>query len=249
MTTKFFFMDEKYADQQAPQKAQVTSLTGVLIPVTAHREFRERFYGLVADAIGDPDNVISKWPYGQIHASKLLPDSTDEQRFSFLKRLVSLVNEFEFGIYRIGYYKTPKLVSMHGGEKGIIGLCFFAMLYVLKDEASQVWPVMEIDCSWKQQDQAFAGMMQNSDYMGVHFGSEDMWAYNANFGEVLYMTKRSGYGALVDCVAYLLHAKWLQSIGHTQTQYKKRLAEIASNFTTVARDEVATMTFEAPQAK
>ena len=248
MTTKFFFMDEKYAIREHPPEIQVTSLTGVLIPATVHREFRGRFYRLVADAIGDPDNTISTWPRDQLHAHTLLPDSTDDQRFGFLEGLVSLVNEFEFRIYRIGYYKTPQLVSMHGGEKGIVGLCFFAMLSVLKDETSdsQVWPVMEIDRS-DRQDQSFAGMVHMSDYAFSRFGSEGWWVSEANFGEVLYMTKWSGCGALVDCLAYLLHERWLRSRGHTQTPYKQQLAEIASNLSTVARDVVTTLTIGSSQ--
>ena len=250
MTTKFFFMDEKYADQQAPREAQVTSLTGVLIPAAVHRVFRDRFYEIFDDAIGDPDHVISKWPHEQIHASQLLPDSTDSKRFSFLEGLVSLVNELEFGIYRVGFFRTQENESRLGGEIGIVGACFTSMLYVLKDKIadSQVWPVMEIDRNVRQ-DQSFAGMVQMSGYTASRWPGEGMWVGDANFGEVLYMTKRSSYGALVDCVAYLLHAKWLQSIDYGQTPYKKRLAEIASNLTTVALDEVATMTFGAPQAK
>lgn len=243
MITKFLFMGEKYADRKAPPKAQVTSLTGVLIPAAVHRVFRERFYGLVADAIGDPDHTISKWPHELIHASELLPDSTDKERFSFFEGLVSLVNELEFGIYRIGYFGTRQNVSGLGGESGIIATCFLKMLHVLKDGIadSQVWPVMEIDHS-NRQDQCFAGMVQMSDYAFSRFGGEDWWVSNANFGEVLYITKRSGYGALVDCVAYLLHARWLRSIDPVQTPYKERLAEIASNLTTVARDVVSPLT-------
>ena len=243
MTTTFLFMDEKYADHDAPREAQVTSLTGVLIPATVHRVFRERFYRLVADAIGDPERTISKWPFGQIHASKLLPDSTDDRRFSFLEGLVSLVNELEFGIYRIGYFRTRQNVSGLGGESGIMSTCFMSMLYMLKDEIadSQVWPVMEIDHT-DRQDQSFAGMVQMSDYAFSRSASESWWVSNANFGEVLYMTKRSSYGALVDCLAYLLHAKWLRSIGQDQTPYKERLATVASNLTTVARDAVGSLT-------
>ena len=158
MTTKFLFMDEKYPIREHPPEIQVTSLTGVLIPATAHREFRGRFYRLVADAIGDPDNTISTWPHEQLHAQTLLPDSTDDQRFSFLQGLVSLVNEFEFRIYRIGYFTTRQNRSGLGGEIGIVATCFMGMLSVLKDETadSQVWPVMEIDRS-SRQDQSFAG--------------------------------------------------------------------------------------------
>ena len=119
-------------------------------------------------------------------------------------------------------------------------MCFLGMLGVLKDDTSdsQVWPVMEIDHS-DRQDQNFAGSVQASDYAFSRFNSPGaFWVSNANFGEVLYMTKRSCCGALVDNVAYLLHEKWLRSMGHSQTPYKERLAEIAAGLTTVVSDEV-----------
>ena len=183
----------------------------------------------------------------------MLPDSTDSERFFFLEGLVSLVNELEFKIYRIGYFNTVATVATFG-EKGFLSLCFFATLSVLKDEltSSQVWPVMETDRS-SRQDQSFPGMIQSIDYMTERFPEYQFPEYEpvhyANLGEVLYMTKRSAYGALVDCVAYLLHAQWLQSKGHNQTPYKDRLANIASNLgSAVAFDEVIRMNFGSPQA-
>lgn len=242
---KLLFMDEKYAVQDHPPEFRVTSLTGVLIPQPVYREFRGRFYGLVAAAIDDPENTISTWPHEQLHAQDLLPAAaSDDQRFSFLTGLVSLVNELDLRIYRIGYFATPQVVSFfNDGERGLVATCFIGMLNVLKEETAdaQVWPVMEIDHS-DGQDQSFAGSVQASDYAFSRFDSQEgFWVSNANFGEVLYMTKRSGCGALVDNVAYLLHEKWLRSVGHHQTPYKERLGEIASGFTTIACDDVVTL--------
>ncbi|WP_298242018.1 hypothetical protein [uncultured Bradyrhizobium sp.] len=62
MTTNFLFMDEKFADQGAPLHARAISLTGILIPADAHKAFRESFYDLVHQAIGDKQNVISPMP-------------------------------------------------------------------------------------------------------------------------------------------------------------------------------------------
>ena len=249
MNTKFLFMDEKYPDQGAPRNAQATSLTGVLIPATLHQTFRAQFYGLVAEAIGDPENVISKWPHKMTHASELLPDLPDDKHFRFLEGLVTLVNRLELRIYRFGYCYggIPQAVCALGGDIVLIGDCFLRILWALKDEGSQVWPVMETDRSNKQ-DQVFAGTVQISDYAHSRFGSEGWWVSEANFGEVLYMTKRSGYGALVDCVASLLHIKWLRSISHPQTKYKERLASIASGLNpAIALDKIAPMKVHASQ--
>ena len=241
MDVKFLFMDEKYADQGAPRKAQVTSLTGLLVPADRHREFRDRFYGLVGTALGDADHVISKWPAGQIHACDLLPGSTDQVRFSFLEGLVEVVSEFDFRIFRVGYYKTRENSSVPGGERFLVELCFHSFLYMLKDAfpETQVWPVVESDRT-NRQDASFAGSMQRSDYMGSkpRVTPELMWMKDSNFGELFYMTKASGYGSVVDCVGYLLHAKWLHSRGFPLTPYKERLAEIATKLDTVEFDEV-----------
>lgn len=247
MDVKFLFLDEKYADQCAPRAARITSLTGALVPANMHREFRDRYYDLVGKAIGDPDGVISKWPDRQIHASKLLPDSTDDAHFSFLEGLVKLVNEFDFKVYRIGFHTTPQGVAGLQGETGLVEVCFINLLWVLKTSFpdTQVWPVIETDHTARQ-DQNFAGMMQKSDYIASRWRAKpgELWLRDSNFGEALYMTKRSGYGSLVDCVAYLLHTKWLHSRGHDLKPYKRRLAEIASQLDTVAFDEVGPLNIE-----
>ena len=149
MDVKFLFMDEKYEDAKAPKGAQTVALTGVLVPADSHGEFRRRYYGLVGDALGDPPGEINKWPDGQVHASRLLPDSTDEKRFSFFKGLVALVNEFEFRIYRLSHVRTRNNVRALGGNLGLVGTSFQGLLAWLQNEfpEMQVWPVMEIDRS------------------------------------------------------------------------------------------------------
>jgi hypothetical protein len=241
-------MDEKFADQGAPPPARVTSLTGVLIPTEVHRVFRARFYRLVLDALGEKEGVIQPLP--AIHASNLLPGAADETRFAFLNGLVNLVTELKFQIYRIGYRTTPEILAMTGGESRVIGLCFSSMLFCLEKElaSSAVWPVMEIDRT-SAQDRAFAGLMQNIDYITACLGPQIMSISNENLGEVLYTTKRSAYGSVVDCVAYLLHLGFLSSIGHFQTPFKTRIAEIASGVRSIiAFDEVIELRFEQPPA-
>jgi hypothetical protein len=85
------------------------------------------------------------------------------------------------------------------------------------------------------------------DYMTVRLGKESVSVDNRNLGEVLYTTKRSAHGSVVDCVAYLLHLAFLRSIGHTQTAFKQRLADIASGLSSaIACDEVIELKFEHP---
>ena len=239
MDVKFLFMDEKYEDAKAPRDAQIVALTGILVPADSHGEFRKRYYRLVGEALGDPIGVIHKWPDGRIHASSLLPDSTDEERFSFLEGLVALVNDLEFRIYRLSHVRTPENVQALGGNLGLVGTSFQSLLASLRNEfpETQVWPVMEIDRS-DDQDRRFAGTIQRLDYRATRhvLPEHAKWWEDSNFGEALYVTKKSGYGSMVDCVTYLLHAKWLDSNGHKLTAFKKRLAEIATGLNTVELD-------------
>jgi hypothetical protein len=239
--TKLLFMDEKYADLGASKSAQVTSLTGLLIPSASHGDFRNRYYRLISSIIEAAPNTISAIP--AVHAAELFPEADDEVRIEFLRDLVKIVVDLDFRIFRIGYYRTPELLKMCKDERGIVGLCFLSLLSCLQNELadSVIWPVMERDQS-PTQDQMFAGLLQTLDYGTYHLGSANMSVNNTNLGEVLYTTKRSAHGSVVDCLAYLLHLHFLKGIGHRQTLYKERLAELACPLTSItAHNEVLRM--------
>ena len=215
----FLFIDEKYGDANVPIGHQAVSITCMLVPAKRHKEFRAKYYDLVRDAIASPDERVINWmEQKHFHGASLLREFTDEVRYAFLEGLVELVNELNFRIIRQGYNTTRKLYSNFGNEKGVFGLCFASILHILRTviEDKQVWPVIEIDRS-PSQDKHTAGMMQQADYVASYpfITQELMWLKDSNFGEVFYMTKSSGYGSVVDCVGYLLHAKWRQSKGHT----------------------------------
>jgi hypothetical protein len=250
MTTNFLFMDEKFADEGAPLGARATSLTGVLIPADTHRAFRGRFYGLVHQAIGDEQHVISPMPV--VHAMDLFRGKDDDTRFCFLDGLVQIAIDLGFRTYRVGYRPTPELLKILGGKEGVLlGLCFTSMLCCLKGELAKsvIWPVMEIDRNSLEQDRSFGGLVQNVDYMTSRLGPASMSVQNDNLGEVLYATKKSAYGSLVDCIAYLLHLRFLRSIGQPLTSFKSRLADIASRLEPVISfDEVIEMKMEMPPA-
>lgn len=239
MTVKFLFMDERYADHDAPKSAKATSLTGVLTPADTHGAIRERFYGLIREAVGSSGRLIVPLP--KIHASNLLPEADDETRFSFLEGLVRLINDFELRIYRIGYLHSPQSFRVVKHEIGLLGLCFQSMLHCIETELveSAVWPVMEVDASNPKHDQSFAGLVQELDYITANLGSSSMSINNHNLGEVLYTTKRSAHGAIVDCIAYLLHARFLKLSKCDLTAFKERLATIASGLSlAVCFDEI-----------
>ncbi|MET4219820.1 hypothetical protein ABIB00_005044 [Bradyrhizobium sp. LB14.3] len=249
MITNFLFMDEKFADEGVPLRARAISLTGILISADAHRAFKGRFYGLVHRTIGDEQHVISPMPV--VHAMDLFPGKDDDTRFRFLEGIVQIVADLGFRTYRVGYRPTQELLKIVGDKEGVLGLCFASMLHCLEGELAKsvIWPVMEIDRNSSKQDRSFAGLVQSVDYMTSRLGSASMSVHNDNLGELLYTTKKSAYGSLVDCIAYLLHLRFLRSIGHSLTPFKSRLADIASSLEPVISfDEVIEMKMEMPPA-
>lgn len=213
MVTHFLFMDENYAEPGARPQSTSVSLTGLLVPTAKNREFRSGYYTLVHQALQDPAGTVSPMP--TIHAMELFPDKDDATKLRFLEGIVELAVDVWFRVYRIGYHPTPELTRLTGMTKqGIVGLCFASMLFCLKDALTSavIWPVMEIDQT-PDQDRSFAGSMQFTDFMNSRFGGDGLSIDYENLGEVVYSTKRSAYGSAVDCVAYLLHAKFLREIG------------------------------------
>ena len=105
LQTKFLFMDEKYGDHRVAFSRRIVALTGVLVATDRHGVFRDRFYRILSDALPSASNVINRMPI--IHASKLLPDAADDNvRCDFIERLVSIVVDFDYKIYRVGYYTS-----------------------------------------------------------------------------------------------------------------------------------------------
>ena len=96
---------------------------------------------------------------------------------------------------------------------------------------------MEIDRT-QEQDHNFAGYVRWVDAATAHLQSagedvdalidDDYLIDNSRLGDVHYVTKQSVVGAAVDCLVYLLHCKWLNEAGFPLTDYKSRLAGIAS---------------------
>jgi hypothetical protein len=250
LQTKFLFMDEKYAEQGGPVRSRVTSLSGVLVPASLHQVFRQRFYQIVVETMRDPEGIINELP--EIHAANIFPQFGDDdgRRFDFIEGLVDLVVSLGIKIFRVGYVRSPQMVETFGDERSVLGLCFHGLLDVLKTEmqTSQIWPVMEIDRSAKQ-DSTFAGAIRRLDHMTQRL-PRSVSIDNQNLGEVLYSTKQSAHGTVADFVAYLRHAAYLDRENLIPlTQFKKRLVEISKPLDKVVGfEEVITMQFSQPPA-
>lgn len=230
----FLYMDEKYMDGGAPPEMRATSLTGLLVPADAIVEFRSRFLKLLPDF--DEGSMAYET---DIHATDLFRNHDDVIRFGFLDGLVSLANELDCGVYRRGFTLAGDWQPEAGDEAALLRQCFLSILIDVAEfeTSSQVWPVMETDHS-DLQDRNFAGfgrwMEHATTYLdelgdGVENLIDDEYMVDiSRFGEVHYVTKRSVMGNAVDCLAYILHAKWLVDRGFVVSEHKARLAEIGS---------------------
>ena len=230
----FLYMDEKYPDFKASPSMQVTSLVGFLIASDQFIRFRDEFYRIVPGF----DEGAGNFPL-EIHASNLFPGRPDEEHFQFYDRLVSLINDHKCSVYRRGFNFVPKHALLLKKQENLIGVCFRSMLIAVDDFEyfGQIWPVMESDRSISQ-DESFAGYMRWMDQATSYLNwigdgveeliEEDYMVDNSRFGDLHYVTKKSIGGIAADCLAYLLHCKWLVEKGFPTTGYKLRLAAIAS---------------------
>lgn len=232
-------MDERYPDRHLPQHLQATTLTGMIIAAERHRQLREGFYELVSEALAAEGNQIPGLPV--VHACNLFPDKDDKTKFKFLDGLVQLVISLGPKVIRLGYTSTS--ISRAFGKCDVdptIGLLFTSMLWCIEADLQEaiIWPVMEIDHT-SAQDAAFAGHIQTLDYLTSRLDSRSMSIANRNLGEVLYTTKRSASGAVVDCIAYLLHARTIRNAGVQLSSFKSTLATIGDGLMgCIARDEI-----------
>ena len=239
----FLYMDEKYPDAKAPPSMQVTSLTGLLIASDQFISFRDAFFRIVPGFDEGADN----FPV-EIHAANLFPERPDEEHFQFYSGLVSLVNDFKCRVYRRGFNFMPAHELLRKKQKDLLGLCFRSMLISVEDfeHFGQIWPVMETDGS-KGQDENFAGYMGWVDQATAYLNwsgdgveeliDEDYMVDNSRLGDLHYVTKRSIGGIAADNLAYLLHCKWLDENGLPTTNYKARLAAIASTLSPAIVDD------------
>ena len=250
------YLDEKYADQTALPRFQVTFLTGVYLPVTQVADFRRRFFSLIMEIfLYDLQN-------GQIpasvpcHASELFKDAakadgtrvTDNDRIEFLKGLMDIANEMTLHVVRIGYRRNIGLEELCKSlgenytrfEKNLLwGLVFTSFLRTgafwgssaCSDSSESlpdylVYYCMETDRSSLQQKMVHANTATNMWFR--EFVGDHMTVDFDRIGDVLSYTKGSVPGVLPDCIGYVLHQRWLESQGHGMTEFKSELSRICN---------------------
>jgi hypothetical protein len=220
----FLFMDESFGDTK--RHAEPVVLTGILVSAADHAPIRTGYLELLLAASPGEEGIVEQ--QSEIHAVSLFKSSNgnDAQRFQFFNGIVDLVLRYKIEAYRVGYYYTPELASVFRTKKNLLSLCLLEILSsVTKVHGSeQIWPVMETDRS-DVQDLHFPAMVGSLSYYGARVGKESISIDYTNLGELLYSTKHSKIGSIVDCVAYLRRATEQQAVGGA-SEFKQRLAEI-----------------------
>ena len=238
---KFLFMDETYMART--ELGSATVLTGLLVPAATHAEFRKGYHELLSQVIPSASDVIA--PVLAVHAASLFPElgDNDVPRFAFMDGIVDLCLRLNFRIYRVGYLNTDSLRERFTTDRDVLGLCFLGFLWSLDPELKEgpVWPVMESDHS-PEQDLRFAGQVRGIEHHAHRLPTGALSVDNSNLGELLYTTKHSSLGSMVDCVAYLRQARYLRSQGRQLTMFKQRLADIGDRLEpVVVQDQVIDM--------
>ncbi|MFA1622826.1 hypothetical protein ACDY96_08310 [Rhizobium mongolense] len=244
MKTAFLFMDESKAQSGARGKLRVTKLTGLLVPSESHRAFRTAYYNALVRVQPAQHATVPALP--EVHAMTLfsaLPNVSDSDRIGFANELVDILLNLEIAVLNSGYLTNSMTYAR--SENQIVGLCFLNFLWALHttlDEAI-IWPVMETD-NTREQDMHFAGSLQNVEHL-VSQAPRLSGSVSINFknlGEVLYVTKRSAFGATADVIGYILHKRWLRQQGVNLSVFAGALADIAERLHPVlVADEIIRM--------
>lgn len=226
---RLMFMDERFAHPRDHDDAKATSLTALIVDPERHSDTRASYYALLLGAIPREPGVWPNLP--DVHAMNLFPDATDEVRLDFLLGVARLALTQDFQIYRVGYKNNRHFGESSGDEKHVLSLCLTSIQFCIERDniGHVIWPVMELDRSYKNQDQRFPGSMQNLDWMTTVFDGAGMSLDNQRWGEILYHTKRSIYGAMTDCFSYILHQRFRRDAGEVLTEFKRQVAAIGDD--------------------
>ena len=258
--TLFCYLDEIYANQSLRCNLQITSLTGVFVASDKVIAFRRQLFSLMrciflydVDNIQLPETIPCHANELFSYAKKANGESvTDSDRKEFLRGLISIVNDMEFHIVRIGYRRNEgieELRSMtvqHNSkyenysvfEKEILLEIIFSNFLpprVSHDEQRQkqlfvfpsnctIYYCVENDNSYSQQ-KVFQKDTSTSMWRQEFIGN----SMSVNFdlvGGVYSYTKGEVLGVLPDCIGYLLHQRWLEHEGYSLSPFKSQLAKL-----------------------
>lgn len=246
------YIDEQYADLQQPPHLQVTSLTGVYIPVHDLVPYRRKYVALLRDIFPDPQNRVSlDMPHA--HASDLFRslDADDDTKFRFMEGLVSIVNSMELRVVRVGYVRNLALINLSKNlrisnrresvsypqfeNRFLRSISFLFMLGNI-DPSKLYFYHIEND-NTAMQYEVFQKLWTSSTWLNSSQVATGLTISPDSIADVGFYDKESPYGVLPDCIGYLLNIRWCQSRGAHLGPFKERLAEICGRLNTKLLEE------------
>ena len=235
MESVHVYLDEKYADQNAEKKYQVTSLTGAYMTASQVVTFRKRYFSLLRNLLPLPPGKIPPLP--KVHACALFPDQSDQVKFRFMEGLVSIVNSMGINVVRIGYLRNDGIEglfneingTLHNGKyanfekKFLIRWCLSPFLSSNGDYLFNFF--MERDGT-KLQYHHF--QQETNQWLGQFFPREAIVIDYNKVGDISFYAKDLPGGVLPDCMGYLLHLRWRKNRGDRLSPFLLRMVEICN---------------------
>lgn len=240
-------MDDCYS-----KETQISSITGLLVPLNVYADTRSRFYQVtprIESLLPDGRKFNDIRP-PELHSSeflKELPNADDNLRFHTWEAIVELVLSQELEVYRCGYYITKKVrkwVSGFGTDDKLRDLCWASLISMLEMKLEQEVIIPVMDSLSKPIAKTFSQLVQTMDQMRAA-GWESIMSIKHSeniLGEVFYCdSKYSIFIQVADTISYLRHVTDMASKGMELTEFKKRLSTISEKLSPAIKKEEVTI--------
>lgn len=240
METSFLFIDESFSDQ-----TEVTSLTGLLVPVKDYASLRAQFYAMILNVLFPEQDMLltGKSLLPELHARALLKDhegASDEKRILLSERVVDLVIANRLEVYRVGYFRTRKLreIFKRFGDANLQGLCFQRLLFRLQDKLATEMIIPVMDGFDSLMVSKFSSLVKNLDVIratGLWQESDLSIKYSVNLlGEVFYADSQFAvFTQVVDMISYLRHVSDISRKGIDLSPFKMQLLKVSESLSPV----------------
>jgi len=253
MKVSFLFLDECYSDA-----TKISSLTGLLVPLEDYPRLRTQFYDRILRALfPDQEIVLPGLNLPELHASALLKDyqdADDEKRFVLFGQIVDLVIANQLEVYRVGYYKTKRIVDVFEpfSDSNLQGLCFHRLIFRLQERLANeiIIPVMDgFESSTVEKFSSFVKSLDVIRATNLWKESDLSIKHSENIlGEVFYAdSKFAIFTQVVDMVSYLRHVRDLSLKGKELAPFKCRLLAISERLSSgMTVEEVVRLQMQGP---
>jgi len=233
---KLLFIDEATSE---PLKGvgKIAVLTGIVVPLRDYVSARSKFY----QSLGRPKtgaNVTIDLAPIELHGRKLLPLATDDEKIAALTKVVDLVLQYEFAIYRFGYVIDRTFARRFKRDDAAYSLSWADLIGAVQPEFAD-GPIIPIaDAGNPALAEHMSGFIRGLDVIReAGFGpSLSVQATENIIGEVFFGdSKYSVFVQVADIVSYLLLQRDMRHLGWATTPFKDRVLQVADRLVSAIR--------------